>query len=215
VHAGASGFTAGIVLPLRPGGATGALDALAGLAGSPGFATLLGEIYGRRAPAVQSRRDGDTLHTELAFPAHGGGDELSAALEAVLGSATVSTVAAVSRERLIAGVGPERTGELARLTAPQAPAPPPDLATTLAETSGQDGALYLDLWAAGKPFVAALHSGEAALLLRMPGFAQLRLPVVASYRGGEALVAEARIPLSTLRTAASVLRPLVGAGGAP
>jgi hypothetical protein len=48
------------------------------------------------------------------------------------------------------------------------------------------------------------------MLSALPGMAQLRLPLVAHYRGGDALTAELRIPLSTLTNAANVVRPFIG-----
>jgi hypothetical protein len=205
------------VLALRPGAApAGALDALGGLTGSSGFAALLGEVYGRQAPTVQSKRDGDTLRTELAFPVLDRPGDVGTALKAVFGSPTLSTLASVSRGRLIAAVGPEGPRELAALATPPPPAPPPELAAALADSKGRDGVFYLDLWAAMRPMVSAIRDQQVApmigMLSRMPGFAQLKLPVVASYRGGDTLTAELRVPLETLRSAAAVLRPLIGAG---
>jgi hypothetical protein len=39
---------------------------------------------------------------------------------------------------------------------------------------------------------------------------QLKLPLVMSYKGGQALDTEMRLPLSTLMNAANVARPFLG-----
>ena len=217
VYSGAAGITTGGVLSLRPGASgPAALDALASLTGSAGFATLLGQIYGRQAPAVQSKRDGDTLRTDLAFPINDRPGDVGTALKAVFGSSTLSTVAAVSRGRLIIAVGPDAAPQLAHLASASAAPPPAQLGAALTETRGSDGLIYLDLWAAARPVLAALKDPQAApmigMLSAMPGFAQLELPVVMSYRGGKTLTGELRVPLTTLRNAAAAVRPLVGAG---
>jgi hypothetical protein len=215
VHGGGAGLTTGAALALQSGAAPRALDALGGLTGSPAFATLLTEIYGHQAPAVQSRREGDTLRTELAFPVRDRPGDVGTALKAVLGSATISTLASVSRDRLLAAVGPEARRELTQLSAPPAGAVPPEVAAALADTRGSDGFFYLDLWAAVRPVMTAVRDPQAGammgMLSGMPGFATLKLPVVTSYRGGDALTGELRVPLDTLKSAAAVLRPLVGA----
>jgi hypothetical protein len=218
LRAGNAGLTTGAVLSLRPGPAPGgALDALGSLTGSPGFATLLGEIYGRQAPTVQSKRDGDILRTELAFPIHRPGD-VGTALKAVFGSSTLSTLATVSRGGLVVALGPEARPQLARLAAASATPPPAELAVALAESRGSDGLFYLDVWAAARPVLSALRDPQVTPMLGMvsgmPGFARLKLPVVMSYRGGDALTGELRIPLATLRSAAAAVGPLVGAGPA-
>jgi hypothetical protein len=53
------------------------------------------------------------------------------------------------------------------------------------------------------------------MLSAFPGLAQLRLPIVTSYHGGDSLVVEVRVPLATLQNAAGVLRPFVGMGALP
>jgi hypothetical protein len=214
VHGGSGGLTTGLVLALKPGTSPGtALDALGGLAGSSGFAALLSEVYGRQAPAVQSRRDGDTLRTELAFPVRDRPGDVGTALRAIFGSATLSTLASVSRGRLIAAVGPDARRALDGLASGPTPAPGGDVGAALTEARGSDGLFYLDAWAAARPLFTALSErGQASMLLSLPGLGGLKLPVVASYRGGEALTGELRIPLATLQNAAAVLRPLIGAG---
>jgi hypothetical protein len=221
LRGGGGGLTTGAVISLRPGApASGALDALGGLVGSTELVTLLGEIYGRQAPAVRSSRAGDTLRTELAFPIRDRPGDVGSTLAAIFGSATLSTLATVSRERLVAAMGPDAQRELARLAAGTPAAPRAELAAALAESQGQDGFFYLDLWAAMRPAVAAAKDRQAAstmaMLSAMPGFAHLELPVLTTYRGGEALTGELRVPLATLERAAAAVRPLLGLGaGSP
>jgi hypothetical protein len=218
LHSAGAGLTTGAALALRPGATPGsALDALAGLTGSPGFTALLAEIYGRQAPAVASQREGDTLRTELAFPLRDRPGDLGTALKALLGSATVSTVAAVAQGRLVVAAGPDARAQVAQLASGPTPAPPAELAAALTETRGADGLFYVDLWAAARPALNAFRDPRSAammgMVLGMPGLAQLRLPVLMSYRGGDSLTGELRIPLSTLRNAAGALRPLIGGAG--
>jgi hypothetical protein len=219
VRAAGQGLTTGAVLSLRPGAAPGgALDALGALAGSAGFTSLLAEIYGRQAPAVQSKRDGDTLRTELAFPIRDRPGDVGSALKALFGSSTLSTVAAVSRGRLVVALGPEAGAQLAQMSA-GAGSPSAELNAALAESQGADGLVFVDLWAATRPVLAALKDPQAAqmsvMVSGLPGFATLKLPVLMSYRGGQSLAGELRVPLATLRNAADVLRPLIGAAPPP
>jgi hypothetical protein len=94
-------------------------------------------------------------------------------------------------------------------------APPPEVAAAVAEARGADGFAYLDVWATVRPGVSAMRDAQAARMLGMlsalPGFAGLKLPLVMSYRGGDAFTAELRVPMATLNSAASVVRPLIGA----
>jgi hypothetical protein len=193
---------------------TAVLDAVAALASSRGFTELLGEIYGKATPQVNARRERDTLRTELAFPVRDRPGDPGTALRVLLGSPTLATVATVSGGRLLLATEPAAAGRLAALASPHPQAAPPDLATALEETRGQDGFLYLETWSLMKPGLALAASPQEAQMIRMvtmmPGFAQLKLPVVMSYRGGAALTAELRIPLSTLTNAANVARPFLG-----
>jgi hypothetical protein len=190
------------------------LDAVAALAGSRGFLDLLGEIYGTASPKVSSRRERDTLHTELAFPVRDRPGDPGTALKAFFGSPTLSALATVSGGRLLVATEPAAAGRLSALATPRAEAPPADLASALAETQGQDGLLYLDVWSLVKPAIAVAVSPAQAqmigMMTSMPGFAGLRLPVVMSYRGGPSLNAEMSIPLRTLSNAANVARPFLG-----
>jgi hypothetical protein len=191
------------------------LDAIAALASSRGFLDLLGEIYGRSTPRVNARRERDTLRTELAFPVRDRPGDPGTALRAMFGSPTLSTLATVAGGRLLLATEPAAAGRLSALAAPRPQAPPPDLASALDETRGRDGFLYLEIWGLVQPALALAASPAEAqainMMMRMPGFSGLRLPVVMSYRGGATLTADMSIPLGTLRNAANVARPFLGA----
>jgi len=136
------------------------------------------------------------------------------ALKAFLGSSTVSMLSTVAGGRLIMSSEPAASVRLASLVAGRPGSPAPELATALAETRGQDGLFYLDLWSLMKPAIAVAASPQEAQMIgvvtNMPGFSQLKLPVVMSYKGGQALDSELRVPLSTLTNAANVARPFLG-----
>jgi hypothetical protein len=203
-----------IVLPLRSGAPTAVLDAIAGVTTSRGFTDWLSEIYGQARPQVQARRERDTLRTELAFPLRNRPGDPGTALKAFFGSPTVTMLTTVSGGRLVTATEPAASARLLALAAPHGPPPPPDVAGAMAETRGQDGFFFLDVWSFIKPAIGlAAPPREAQMIgmvLAMPGFSQLKLPVVASYRGGDALTAELRVPLATLANAANVARPFLG-----
>jgi hypothetical protein len=190
------------------------LDAVAALASSRGFTELLGEIYGKATPKVSAQRNRDILRTELAFPLRDRPGDPGTALKAFFGSATLTAFTTVSNGRLLVATEPLASPRLQALAAPRPAAPPADVATALEETRGQDGFLFLETWSLVKPGLAlALRPQQAQMMgivTNMPGFAQLRLPVVMSYRGGPALTAQMRIPLGTLTNAANVARPFLG-----
>jgi hypothetical protein len=216
VRAQRGALSSDVVLPLRAGASGRLLDALAALAGSRGFTELLGEIYGRAAPQVRVQRERETLRSELAFPLRERRGDVGTVLKAFFGSPTIATVASVSGGRVLVATEPAAASRLASLSAAApARAPAPEVAGALAETKGQDGLLYLDLWSFAKPAIGvAAPPGQAqavAIFTSMPAFAQLKLPVVMSYRGGKTLDAELRIPLATLTNAANVIKPFVGA----
>jgi len=186
---------------------------MAALAGSRGFSELLAAIYGGATPRVQARRERDTLRTELAFPLRNRPGDPGTALKAFFGSPTLSLLATVAGGRLLMATEPDAAPRLAALAAARARAPLPDLQNALNETRGQDGFLYLDVWSLVKPSLAVAAPQQAQMLglvTNMPGFSQLKLPVVMSYKGGPALDAELRLPLSTLTNAAAVARPFLG-----
>jgi hypothetical protein len=119
----------------------------------------------------------------------------------------------------LAATEPGARARLDRLSGTGTPAgtPDPALATALAAAKGADGFGYLDIWAMLRPTLGALaaDAGQApmlGMLNAMPGLATLKLPIVMSYRGGDALDAELRVPLSTLENAAAVVRPFLGGG---
>jgi hypothetical protein len=120
----------------------------------------------------------------------------------------------VSGGRLITASEPAASGRLLALASPAGKAPAPDVAPALAETRGQDGFFFLDMWSFMKPLIGMAASPRDAqvigMVMAMPGFAQLKLPMVMSYQGGQALTAELRVPLSTLANAANVARPFLG-----
>jgi hypothetical protein len=213
LHKGA--FVTDGAAPLKAGGSAAALDAFAALASSRGFTELLGEIYGKATPRVQARRDRDTLRTELAFPVRDRPGDPGTALKAFLGSSTVSVLSTVAGGRLLMSSEPTASVRLASLAAGTGRAPAAELATALQETRGQDGFFYLDLWSLMKPAIAVAASPQEAQMIgivtNMPGFSQLKLPIVMSYKGGQALESELRVPLSTLTNAANVARPFLGA----
>jgi hypothetical protein len=205
-----------VVVPLKGAAPAGLLDALAALTSSPGFSDFLREIYGGATPALKSRRDKAGLRTELAFPLRDRPGDPGKALQAFFGSPTLAMISTVAGGRLLMATEPAAAGRLDALaTGAGAKAPPPELAEALAATKGQDGFMYLDLWSMMKPAVALAAKPEDAQMIgmatSMPGFSQLKLPVVVSHQGGKLLTAEMRIPLSTLTNAANVARPFLGA----
>jgi hypothetical protein len=213
-RAGRAGLTAAWSIALQPGTrGPVVLDAIAGLATAPELVPFLGAVYGRQAPTVESRRERDTVRTELAFPVldrHGG---LAAGLKAIFGSATLTFLATASKGRLIATTGPEAGPQLVALGGNGAPrSPPPEIAAALAESKSQDGIFFFDVWAGVRPVWSALASSpaELAMLSMLPGVGQLKLPLVITYRGGAALGGELRIPIETLNNAAAVIRPFTG-----
>jgi hypothetical protein len=213
MHNGAMANDAVVALQGPPSAA--ALDAATALATSRGFLELLGEIYGRATPKVSARRDRDVLRTELAFPLNNRPGDPGTALKAFFGSPTVAALATVSQGRLVMATEPGAAPRLQALASPRPPAPPPEVASALAETRGHDGLLYLDLWALVKPAIHLAPMGQAeaqamGMVLNMPGFSQLKLPMVMSYRGGSSLTAELSVPMSTLGNAAGVARPFLG-----
>jgi hypothetical protein len=200
------------VVPLRSN-TPAALDAVAALTNSRGFLELLTEIYGRASPKVQTRRDGGTLRTELAFPLRDRPGDPGTALKAFFGSPTLTMLATVAGGRMLVATEPAASTRLAALASGKTRAPAPDLQAALAETAGSDGFLYLDLWSLVKPSLAVAAPQQAQMLnivTNMPGFSTLKLPLVMSYKGGPALDAELRVPMSTLTNAANVARPFLG-----
>jgi len=188
---------------------------VAALATSRGFTELLGEIYGRATPKVSAQRNRDILRTELAFPLRDRPGDPGTALKAFFGSPTLTAFTTVSNGRLVVATEPQASARLQALAAPSPPAPPPDLAAALAETRGHDGFLYLEMWSLVKPALSLAPIGRSeaqaiGMVLALPGFSQLKLPVVMSYRGGPSLTADLWIPLGTLSNAASVARPFMG-----
>lgn len=212
MHGGA--MTNDAVVALKGPPSTVALDAVTALASSRGFVDLLSEIYGRATPKVNVRRERDSLRTELAFPLQNRPGDPGTALKAFFGSPTLTALTTVSGGRLLVATEPGASARLGALAAPRAPAPPPELAAALEETRGHDGFLYLDLWSLMKPAIPlAMKPREAqvfSLMTNMPGFSTLKLPMVMSYRGGPALTAELRVPMSALTNAATVARPFLG-----
>jgi hypothetical protein len=201
------------VLALRAPTAA-ALDAMTALLGSRGFTDLLGEIYGKASPKVTSQRIRDVLRTELAFPVRDRPGDPGTALKAFFGTPTIATLTTVSGGRLLMATEPQATPRLSVLATPRPAAPPADLAAVLEETRGQDGLLFLEMWSLVKPALGLTLTPQQAQMMgivtNMPGFAQLRLPLVMSYRGGASLTAEMRLPMSALTNAANVARPFLG-----
>lgn len=213
-----AGLSNEFVLPLKGGAPAVVLDGLASALTSRGFTELLGEIYGKAAPQVRARREQNVLRSELAFPVRDRPGDVGTALKAFFGTATLASAMTVSGGRLLGASEPAAASRLTAMSvAAPARGPSPEVAAALAETKGQDALLYMDLWGVMKPAMGmAMPAGEAQainMVLAMPGFAQLKLPVVFSYRGGGALESDLRIPLSTLTNAANVVRPFIGAGG--
>jgi len=200
--------------------AGGALEALAAIGASRGFADLLRSIYGRQAPAVRSGREGSAVRTELAFPAQQS-TPLGRMLQAMFGGPTVVVLASTAKARLLLASGSQDKTRLAALaTAGAASAAGPELLEADRQTRGADGFAYVDLWATLRPAMAAMRMDpQQARMIGMatmlPGFARLKLPIVMSYRGGEALTAELHVPFATLQSAAGVVRPFIGMGVLP
>jgi hypothetical protein len=205
-----------VAIPLKGPAPAAVLDALAALTSSRGFNDFLHEIYGNAMPALKSKREKAGLRTELAFPTRDRPGDPGTMLKAFFGSSTLAMVSTVAGSRLLMATEPAAVSRLDALsTGGPAKAPPPELAEALAATRGQDGLMYLDLWSLVKPTVALAAKPQEAQMFNMatamPGFSQLRLPIVVSHQGGQALTAELRIPLSTLTNAANVARPFLGA----
>jgi hypothetical protein len=198
----------------QAGNPAGALDAITALTTSRAFVDFLGEIYGKASPQVRARRERDTVHTELAFPVRDRPGDPGTVLKAFFGSPTLAWLTTTSNGRLVVVSEPTAAARLAALGGPPTKAPTGDLAAALADTRGQDGFFYVDLWSLVKPAIAAAASPQEAAMINMatsmPGFANLKLPMVMSYGGGQSLSAEWRVPLSTLSNAATVARPFLG-----
>lgn len=210
-----AGFAYDFVMPARS--APAALDAVAALVTAPGFAQLLGALYGKAAPRVHARREDAGVRAELAFPVRDRPGDPGTMVKALLGTPTLSALFAAGGGRLVAATEPGARTRVAALARGGTGSPPPELAAALAETRGADGLVYVDLWATARPIIPLVVDPQQARLFgaatMLPGLDQLRLPLVISYRGGATLDGEMRVPMATLTSAASWLRPLLGMAG--
>lgn len=189
-----------------PAGAAAALQELSALVASPALGELLTDVYGARAPHVTGKRAEDRLEVQITLGANNGD------LRAWLGE-RVDVVVTTNGERLVL-TSDRDGGTLARLLAPKAAAAPSrELADALASTAGADGFGFVDLWSLATPIVqASLGGPERAVVLGiLPALGTLKLPVVVSNGGGEAMTAELRLPGLTLSSVTSALR-LFGGG---
>ncbi len=215
IRARRNGASVDIVWPLAAG-ATGAsaLEAFAALASAQGTAEVLREVYLKQAPEIRVRRELGLVVAELAFPVRHQRNDIGAAVEALFGSGTLGLVARVDAGRFLLSTEPEARTRMAGGT----PLPVP---VEVEETRGADAFVYVDLWASVRSAMGAIkqQNPQQAQMLGMlsmiPGIAQLKLPVVASYRSGQSLDGELHVPLGTLMNAAAVLRPMMGIGALP
>lgn len=211
-------FAYDVVLPLRTGvSPKAALDTLAALLDARVLGDYLGGLYGALAPKIRQKRKGETVRMDLVFPAGRHPLGSGTLVKALFGSSTITALAAVADDRLLISIDPAAEKRLNALIAPTSGAPAAELATAVADTNGQDGFGYLDLMAVVRPMLAMARSDpQAAQMLAMasalPGFTELKIPLVMSYRGGEQLTAELRIPVTTISGVAGVLRPFLGMG---
>jgi hypothetical protein len=210
------------VVKLRPGAsAAAALAALAALASDPGLPLLLANVYRMDTPVVKTSREGDGLRLELTMTADERPGSPAAVSRAMFGTASPAVLVKPGADRLVLVCEPGAAARASQLLAGGAPAAPSGaLAEALTETRGRDGVFYVDLFGYTRVLLAAvLPPGQARMaqgMLALPGLAQLSLPVWTSYRGGQTLEAEVRVPVATLTNAAAALALFGGmTGGLP
>ncbi len=203
-------------LALRPGVApTAVLDGLVAFCRLT--TSLVRDLDARNTPTTIATRQGDFVRIETTYPKATGPNDPNAVVKALMGSSQIVTLATVSRGQLVFASEPGARARIAAFATTTAGTPAPELATAQRDTKGSEGVFYMDMMALARPVLAAAGTPDAqaqmfGMLLSLPGLAQLKLPLVFSYEGGDDLKARFRVPLSTLSSAGSVMHLLGGMG---
>lgn len=233
-QSGTFGFAGGpehtIIAPLRAGAQPGAaMAALENVLGPAGLGTVVEETHRRnvgqhaagaapRPPEIKWQRQGERARLDMTLPSPNTSRPEAALLGALSGNRLSYTVA-VSEGRLLMTSSPRGEAHLGPLLAkPGTAKTDPELEQVLRETAGREGFIYADLFRLLRPALATAARQEPSLaqanavLSFIPGVDKLRMPVIASYVGGDHLHAEILLPYRTLQNVSNVLRPLLGMG---
>jgi hypothetical protein len=168
--------------------------------------------------AYKFSRKGDTARTEMKFKFSKKDVKEAEALRAFLGSDGLTFVTRVSDGKLLFTTEP---GADARLTALGATAPTtvhPEMQQVLDETRGEEGFFYVDLLGFIRQAATTIGKSDpsaaqaSAMLSFLPGIDKLRVPLLFTFRGGDQLTAQMKIPMRTFKGVGTVAGPLLGAG---
>lgn len=204
-----------IVYPLKSGAdGSKVIDAVAAIGGSKAMADFIAAVYGPIAPKVAFKREGSTLRATVGLglkPSKSGGKEVGALVKKLFGSDKLEILMTVGNGRLVGLLGAGGKPRLAALADGRGGPPPAgDLGAALAETRGHDGLGYLDLGAFVAPVMAAFGGAGAGFLPAglggSPGGKPRPMPLFVSWRGGDAFVAELRVPVTSIATGGALAK---------
>jgi len=197
---------------LKPGTEPAAvIDTIHALGTSSLTPAMLAGLYGPLAPKLTWKKDGANLKLTVALPLKTLPKDAGAGVKKMLGGDKLEVLITAAADRLVVAMGSTAKARAAALAAGKAgSAPAGELATALAETKGHDGVAYLDFGAFMRVLMAA--GGDKSEM--PPGMAEAikqSFPVVLSYRGGDALAFDVRMPVATLAGAGAAASGLMGA----
>lgn len=167
-------------------------------------------------PAVVWKRQGLTARLEMPLVGATGDKKVQAQMQQLFGGNRLTYTFAIANGKFFGLMHPRPEAELARLTEGKEPAPAPAVQAALAATEGSEAFGYFDVLGFVRPFIRSGAKvdpamGQAnAMMGMLPGLATMSLPVLFSYKGGEAMTAQLALPMATLTNVAELARPLMG-----
>jgi hypothetical protein len=198
-----------------------ATDALAALVADPAFAEVMQQVWGHNPARIATKRKDAQLEITFTFPEGGRASGGAGLARALSGSNALTWLAQAGPGRLVLSSEPgaadrQRALVAAALTTPGSGGGTP-LGAAAGETGGKEALIYFDLWGFARPILRAALAGNQRrfmdMMLAIPGLSSMSLPVWLSLDGGEAFVADLRVPVATLRNGSLLLNLLGGGGG--
>lgn len=212
---------------LRAGATPDALlSALDGLFSPKVFGAFLKATSPDFQPKITWQRKGDEGRLTLDYQASAKtprAREAAKVIAAMFGSPRLEIVTRARGDRWWSANEPGAAQRLDKLATGTAPEVDSELRRILDETAGAEGFTHLDLLSAVRLGVAVAAATEPSaaqltgMLSLVPGLDRHRVPLIMSYRGGEHLHAELRIPGRAIEALGALIGPLramgLGLGG--
>lgn len=159
---------------------------------------------------LTASREGDVVSAQMNMDSKGMSAEQAAAMKVMYGDKFEMATTARDHQALMA-MGQGAKDRVKAMTGAKGAEPTGELASALKETAGAGAFLFMDLFQFVRAGMAASPAGAA--MAESPMFANVRLPLWLSFRGGERASMELRIPSSSLRSVGSLLPMIMGMGG--